>query len=60
MKIVIELESEQAQSLVDSMQELFEGLERKINHLKGRVRDLERTRSDHIKRFQALEGSHTE
>ena len=52
---MIELESEQLQRLIDSNMALFESLERKINHLKGRVRDLERTRSEHIKRFQNLE-----
>lgn len=45
MKIVIELESEQLQRLIDSNIALFESLERKINHLKGRVRALEDSRT---------------
>jgi len=41
MKVTIELDKEQAQSLIDAMQNMFDELNRKIEHLKGRVRRLE-------------------
>jgi len=49
MKLEIELESEQAQRLVEALEETFKELDNKIQHLKGRVRNLELRQKELIK-----------
>ena len=59
MKIEIEFTSEQIQRVLDATQEMFDTLERKIRHLKGRVRRLEENLDYLLNRVKTLEGSRT-
>lgn len=45
MKFTLELDHEQAQRLIDAMKDMFDDLDRKITHLKGRVKSLEKLNS---------------
>lgn len=59
MKFTIELDTDQAQRLIDAMTDTYEDLANKIKHLKGRVRRLEENLDYLINRVKTLEGSRT-